>query len=882
MSSLFGKKDFRRDLQDLISKGNIKDACNYALNSSSSYEELGNLSDAESVLKTFIDLYDQNKLDEVVCLEVVLERLVSVYIEENSFDNVIEYSIMLANLKIKLGKTTEAIQLLKLIDSRYKLSTAQMRKIIDAYISAEHFPNALKLIDRILEKEKDLDLIKRAGDISFNMGNFDKALDYVNILLVLDKNNVYALSKVEEIKKILAVLSKEEKKPEIPNKELNIEKTVAPVKETIIFTTGNLEETNKNIQSSTEEKILTDKIGENTPEIELIKEIPFEEAKTTPKEEIKEAYQKEEPTEVQKIENEEILKIEEVEQKLNIEEIIPTGTPKEISRTEESIKSEEKVTKEPSIKKVPIALDEDPYYKKALSYVENGNLEEAKKLLETLALNFEESNIDVAFEIYQKILLIDPSNVAIAKRISKILLGKNRKEEAVLYLRSVANSPDKVASLDALFAISDILKDNLEVKKEIFYRLVEVGKYEDALQTLKAFPSENLNKLLTDLLTFVKEIPSVMLQVSKFIKQKDVDNDIKFDYFYNTYKLYFDDIDQIEGIKWMIQASLIKKLPLDDYVKVVDFLKETKLPEESEIVAQSLYSYLEMLNDPKEAYELSNKIISLNVSKTVYFAKHLELAQKIDDKDGILRMALKLVEHNAIQFAEEIKDAISGMLDSIELDHLKQFASYFDIADMNEFSYQIYLSILKKDPSNVMAITKTLLYSLEKEDEAEILAFFEKFPPNAAYASIVDPIIEKYKELELRSPFDYNCHFVIGFLYYFSERYENSVASFQFVVRSKRHEAFMRLMLSICFENSLLTEFAIKQLEIALTLEAIPEVRKEILYKYAILKKDLGDIVSARKAIAELLFMGEYKDARLILETLPNEEKIIDIRSKEK
>jgi len=92
----------------------------------------------------------------------------------------------------------------------------------------------------------------------------------------------------------------------------------------------------------------------------------------------------------------------------------------------------------------------------------------------------------------------------------------------------------------------------------------------------------------------------------------------------------------------------------------------------------------------------------------------------------------------------------------------------------------------------------------------------------------------------------------------------------------------MRLMLSICFENSLLTEFAIKQLEIALTLDALPEVRKEILYRYASLKKEMGDVLSARKAITELLSIGEYKDARLILETLPNEEKIIDIRSKEK
>ena len=881
MSSLFGKKDFRRDLQDLISKGNIKDACNYALNNASSYEELGSLSEAESILKTFIELCDQNKKDEVSCIEVVLERLVSVLIEENSFDNVIEYSIKLSNLKIKLGKATEAIQLLKLIDSRYKLSPVQMRKIVDAYISAEHFPNALKLIDRILEKEQDLDLIKRAGDISFNMGNFDKALDYFNILLVLDKNNGYALSKVEEIKKILAVLSEGEKKAEMPNKEVRKEKIVATVQETITFTGENLE-LDKNIQTPTEEKIITDKINENPSELELIKEIPFVETKETPQvEELKETYQKEKPTEVAKIEKEEISKIEEAKEK-QVGDL--ESQPKEILETEKKIKSEEieKAPKETPAKKATLVLEENPEYKEALLYVENGNIEEAKKILETLALNLEESNVEFALEIYEKILLIDPSNVAIAKRIAKILLEKNRKEEAVLYLRSVANSSDKTASLDALFALADILKDNLEVKKEIFYRLVELGKFEDAIQILKVFPTDNLNKFLTDLLPFVKDAPSVMLQVSKFIKQKDINSDIKFNYFYNTYKLYFDDIDQIEGIKWMIQASLIKKLPLDDYAKAVDFLKEAKLPEESEIVAQSLYSYLEMLNDPKEAYALSSKIISLNVSKPIYFAKQLELAQKIGDKENILSMALKLAEHNAIQFAEEIKDAISGMLDSIELDHLKQFANYFDIAGMNEFSYQLYLSILKKDPSNVMAITKTLLYSLEKEDEAEILTFFDKFPPNAAYASIVDPIIEKYKELELRSPFDYNCHFVIGFLYYFSERYENSVASFQFVVRSKRHEAFMRLMLSICFENSLLTEFAIKQLEIALTLDALPEVRKEILYRYASLKKEMGDILSARKAIAELLSMGEYKDARLILETLPNEEKIIDIRSKEK
>jgi len=49
--------------------------------------------------------------------------------------------------------------------------------------------------------------------------------------------------------------------------------------------------------------------------------------------------------------------------------------------------------------------------------------------LETLALNLEESNVEFALEIYEKILLIDPSNVAIAKRIAKILLEKIEKKK---------------------------------------------------------------------------------------------------------------------------------------------------------------------------------------------------------------------------------------------------------------------------------------------------------------------------------------------------------------------------------------------------------------------------------------------------------------------
>jgi len=136
--------------------------------------------------------------------------------------------------------------------------------------------------------------------------------------------------------------------------------------------------------------------------------------------------------------------------------------------------------------------------------------------------------------------------------------------------------------------------------------------------------------------------------------------------------------------------------------------------------------------------------------------------------------------------------------------------------------------------------------------------------------------------MKTKNPFDPTYHFIIGFLYYFIERYEEAVAYFQFVLRSNRNKALMRLMLSMCFEKTLLLDFALKQLELGLNEEGVPEVKKEILYRYAIMKKNIGDVVSARKALTELLKMGEYKDVRVLLETLPSEGKIIDIRGEEK
>jgi len=98
------------------------------------------------------------------------------------------------------------------------LSTNQLRKFVDIFISIEHYPNALRFINRILESDHDTELMKIAGDISFKLGDYETTLDYFNTILILNKENAYAKQKVEEIKKIIEAIKAPPKKEETGEK----------------------------------------------------------------------------------------------------------------------------------------------------------------------------------------------------------------------------------------------------------------------------------------------------------------------------------------------------------------------------------------------------------------------------------------------------------------------------------------------------------------------------------------------------------------------------------------------------------------------------------------------------------------------------------------
>ncbi|MGC8575846.1 MAG: hypothetical protein ACP5L3_04920 [Caldisericum sp.] len=836
MSALFGKKDFRRDLQNLIQKGDIKGACDYAIKNSSNYEDLGNFDDAILILKTLIELLHENKIDKKDCLELALEKIIALYIEINEVDKVIENSIELARLKIDLSKTSEAVQLLKMIDLRYKLNTNQMKEIIKIYTSIGHYPNALKLIDRVLQKEKDKELIKLAGDILYNSSDFEKALEYFKALSVLDPDNEYAKKKIDEIERMLRALNR--------NNE-NVEQKILR-----------------------KEEKLEERAFEEEPTI-ATNETFNKVAQTPVKESIKENI-KEELTED---------KIKDLNEKLVIEE--KTEERKEDQKPE--ITKSEVISEKTTISKPQrINLENIPEYIEALTHIEHGNIKEGVKILETLALDFEGKDIDTAIEIYEKILLIDPTNVSVAKKISKILLDKGRTKEAIFYLRSASNSIDPKARLEALLSLKELIPQDENILNRIFNTYIELGNINDAFEILKQFSDEELSRNLEDFFDYVKDNLSILSKVSKFISSKKIDEFIKFKYLHRTYELYSLSNDKIESIKWLIKAHSVHKLSLDDYLKGAKILKDLKLPEEAEIIAQSIYEYIELENDPLKAFELSNVIIDLNINKPLYYAKHLELAKRIGKNDVVLLMVDKIISHNAVQYAELVYDSLKERFKDFDIDTLIKLANYFEIAGLSNASYEINLEILKKDPLNANALAKTFIYAVEKGDEKEILSFLEKFPPSASYANIIEPVIEKYNNLKNKNPFDPTYHFIIGFLYFFTERYEESIAYFQFVIRSNRNKPLMRLMLSICFERTMLHDFALKQLELGLSEDGIPEVKKELLYRYAVMKKNLGDVISARKALTELLKMGDYKDAKLLLETLPSEGKIIDIRGDER
>lgn len=854
MSTIFGRRDFRQDLEDLIKKGDTKGACKYVLELSTSYEKMDRYFEASNILKTFIDLVSELKLKDVECLEEVYERLISAYVELNNINAIIDYSLKLANFKVQLGKISEAVQLLKVIDSKYRLSSNQLRKLVDIFVSIEHFPNALKYIKRILESEKDLELMKLASQISFNLGNYEEALDYLNTILVFDKDNEYAKSKIAEVNKILEAL-KAPKKEELKETE-----KIGPKKDT----TQKVEQapepvkiTTEPVKEQVEQKTEVISIKEENPILEHKEETPFtgpEIAKPTTEQEEKPTISTPQAVESEK-------------------------TKEEKPKIEQEVKLEHETKEE--TKKV-FSLSEIPEYKEAISLIEKGNKQDAISTLESLALNYEDKDTNLAVEIYEKILLIDNSNIAVAKKLAKVLQKENRTDEAIFYLRCVADSQNKNASLEALIYLSELLKEDANIKIRVFETYLDLGLLNEAYGYLKSIPEQFLNPALDKFFNHISNNKELLTKTSKFIKSKSVDDSIKFKYFYRAYKLCFEQGDEIEGIKWLIQAHLIKKLQLEDYLTAYESLKNLKLPEEKEIVAAQIYSYIEFENDINKAFELSSKVVELDGNKSIYLVKHLELAQKTNNKSVALDMASKIRDVKAYQFGDLVYQVIKDEIPTFTTEELLKFGSFFDDCNLNDFSNSVYLEVLRRDPTNVVALSKTFISAIEKEDEVLILSFLDKFSPSQAYSEIIIPIIEKYKNLQLKEPFKYSYHFIIGFLYFFIGRYEEAIAFFQFVVRSHYHEPFMRLMLSICFEKTYLYDFAVKQLEFVINEKAETPVRQEILYRYALLKKNLGDVVSAKRALKTLLEISEYKDASILLQSLPSEEKIIDIRSEEK
>ncbi|MEF3244633.1 MAG: hypothetical protein K6343_01405 [Caldisericaceae bacterium] len=858
MSTIFGRRDFRQDLEDLIKKGDTKGACKYVLDLSTSNEKMSRYFEASNILKTFIDLVSEMKLKDVECLEEVYERLISAYVELNNINPIIDYSLKLANLKVQLGKINEAVQLLKVIDSKYRLSSNQLRKFVDIFVSIEHFPNALKYIRRILESEKDLELMKLASQISFNLGNYEEALDYLNTILVFDKENEYANSKVSELNKILEALKAPKK--EEPKETKKVKEKVEPKKEAI----QQIEQTPKPTTITTEPA--KEQVEKKTEVISIKEEkpilVPKEETPITGPEIAKPTAEQEEKPTIPKPQAVELEKTNEEKPKIGQEVKLEHETKEETKKV--------------------FNLSEIPEYKEAISLIEKGNKQDAVLTLESLALNYEDKDTNLAVEIYEKILLIDNSNIAVAKKLAKILQKENRSDEAVFYLRCVADTQNKNARLEALISLSELLKDDANIKIRVFETYLDLGLLNEAYGYLKTIPEQFLNSALDEFLNYISNNKELLIKTSKFIKTKSIDDDIKFKYFYRAYRLCFEQGDEIEGIKWLIQAHLIKKLQLEDYFTAYEPLKNLKLPEENEIIAAQIYSYIEFENDVNKAFELSSKVIELDGNKSIYLAKHLELAIKTNNKKVALDMASRLRDVKAHQFGDLVYQTIKDEISTFTTEELVKFGSFFDDCKMNESANSIYLEILKKDPSNVIALSKTLISAVEKEDEILLLTFLDRFPPNQAYSEIIIPIIEKYKNLQLKDPFKYSHHFIIGFLYFFIGRYEEAIAFFQFVVRSHYHEPFMRLMLSICFEKTYLYDFAVKQLEFVVNKKVEAPIRQEILYRYALLKKNLGDVVSAKRALKTLLEISEYKDASILFQSLPNEEKIIDIRSDEK
>lgn len=549
-----------------------------------------------------------------------------------------------------------------------------------------------------------------------------------------------------------------------------------------------------------------------------------------------------------------------------------------------AVKIPEEVYREDvNIRKV---LHSDPEYLEALECLKKGKQDKCAELLLNVAKRFEDANFAISEYVYDKLFIIDPANIEAKLRVGNIFKEKREIEDCVFYLKSALRNAKDVEKVEVLKELADLVPDDIEVKTERFNIFVELKKFDEAFNIFfKLEDKELIEKFAAKMLPYLKEDVQSLSRIARLLKGKGLSDTLAYQYFYLAGKSLFNMGDNVEGLRWLIAAHRIAKLPLEDYVAAAQYVKNMPLEGgERELIGDAILGYIENMDDSEKQSSLLRLLLELKPEKVLYLVSYLQMlfAGGNTGRDAV-NVLMKLVKMNSPEYADFIYDAMNKLSESLSVNDLNDIATFFDINDKKDEAFKIYSKIMEKEPGNKIALIKFFIISVEGESINEIIKFFDQAVPSHTYVTQVDPFIQKYKAIQAKNPFDHHVHFVLGFLYFLIERYEEAIASFQFVVRLHQFEGLMHYFLGICFEKILLEDFAMSQYSSAVKTNGnSEEIRLNALYRIVCLYKLHGNIVESKKILREVvLIKPDFKDAKLLLDSLPPDDKIMDLNKEE-
>ncbi len=871
MSALFGKPDYKKTLSTYVNRGEYKKALKFAIKSGDKYYDNGEVNKSIGVYLFLLRLFRNKNVVDHSLYERLYEKLIPLLFESNQEEEALNYSLDLIDEKLVLNKDSEVLDILSALKEQFPESEAIVLKTVEVYLSKGDVQSALKELDKAISsigpKPKFIEL---AGEILLKIHKYEDAYDYFNALLAVDPDNQLAKQRISELESAFAL----SKTPPLKNKEVKEEtgaKTTENVKGTVVSTSS------ESLSKPSQEKQINAEATSNRNVLAKLKNGQHPENKKV------DLAEQTMPDKVKVVDNKPNGAHSKGEISKDVNKLLANQEKSRIDNSTEKDKY-----------KPLLAISKDSLYVKAIkSFLKDEK--QGYEALISVAEKYETTNLIDAEYIYLKLFAFEPTNSKVAHKLLSLYdkiasvydVNEVKAEKLFISLFAAKNSSG-IEKLEFLKQIEKELPDELSVKIEILKNLSLLGKKEEALKYFNEIKdkvsSKDLNEVADITFSTVKNDVKSLEVIARVLYRKDIKTSTSFKYFYALGNILFNSGNKPDGLKWLLRANEVNKLSLDDYVKIAEYIKGLPLDTEKDVVAEALNGYVDIAGKDRKDY-LFKLILSLKPHNVLYvkrYAEYLSANKRFKEEVSMLKV---LAERLDINSAEFVNNKIHEVAQYLGIGDLKTFEKFFDFAQLKLGVLSVYEIMLQKMPSDEEVKIKHFIVSVEIEDEDNILHFFRENDPSHKYMSFVSNKISEYEQLRLKSMLDYHIHFVLGFLYYLVERFEESIASFQFVVRSHRFEPLMHLFLGMSFEKIALAEFATKQYEMILNSNSVSRnITAFALYRMAIIAHKNKKKKKALEFAKRSYELVPDENIKRFIESIPDdsEDKILKMEESDK